>query len=162
MYTLNNFAFVSSYCQTLKNWNCHLLFSMVLFGQVINICYIQTNQYCIKMLEMRWKDKKNVWSIATKTNWWRSWCILLIFQAVVPACLSNWCHMLVCRADRPISVMSICHRRCAIHQKKVNILDVFPKGLMNTLIFLHSILFFNMTLEKIWRCLTTLYLIGAA
>lgn len=126
------------------------------------LIFVQRNQYCIKMLEMRWKDKKNVWSIATKTNWWGSWCILLIFQAVVPACLSNWCHMLVCRADRPISVMSICHRRCAIHQKKVNILDVFPKGLMNTLIFLHSILFFNMTLEKIWRCLTTLYLIGAA
>lgn len=31
---------------------------MVLFGQVINIRYIQRNQYCIKMLEMRWKDKK--------------------------------------------------------------------------------------------------------
>lgn len=57
MYTLNNFAFVSSYCQTLKNWNCHLLFSMVLFGQVINICSEESILYQNVRNEMKRQEK---------------------------------------------------------------------------------------------------------
>lgn len=85
MYTWNNFAFVSSYCQTLKNWNCHLLFSMVLFGQVSNICYIQRNQYCIKMLEMRWKDKEKCLIHCNKNQLMRIMMHLTNFPSCSPS-----------------------------------------------------------------------------